>query len=291
MGVYDLTGFRICKVISVDDDSDAGRIRVRLIPEDNKTKDADLPYAYPLLPKMFHIIPKKGEAVYVDTQNVGDSRSIRRYIGPIISQNNHMLYEPFELKALSTMRGSRISPEVAESLKPETEGAYPTKEDVALMGRKYADIILTENDVRLRSGVKLVDDKNTSNVEFNSKNPAFLKLRYNPEEQHADNDSYNSTAAVVADKVLLLGNVPKDGNIITTDKKELLTDERIKELIEKTHELPYGDKLVEFLDMFIDVFVNHVHPFPIDPPCQTDDIVNLENYDLGTLLSNSIRIN
>lgn len=291
MGAYDISGFRICEVISIDDENDAGRIKVRLTPEDNPLRDSELPFAYPLLPKMFHVMPKVGEAVYVDLRNANDATSLRRYIGPIISQKDFLYDDPFHLFATATFPGSRISPMVGDTLKPETKGAYPKKEDVAILGRKYSDIILTENDVRLRSGTKLVNDKNPREVEFNSKNSAFVKLRYNPEQQQADNDSYNSTAAIVADKVLLLGNVPKDGNIITADSEDLITDEKLKELIEKAHELPYGDKLIEFLKMFVKTFVNHVHPYPTMIPCVTDDIVNLQNYDLTKILSNSIRIN
>lgn len=289
--MYDISGFRICEVISIDDESDAGRIKVRLKPEDNSKPDSELPYAYPLLPKMFHIMPKVGEAVYVDTRNSNDATSLRRYIGPIISQNEFMYEEPYTLYATSTFPGSRISPMVGDSLKPETKGAYPNKNDVAVMGRKYSDIILTDNDVRLRSGTRLVNDKNTREVRFNDKNSAFIKLNYNPEIQQADNDDYNSTATIVADKILLLGNTPKDGNIITADTEQLITDQQLKELIEKAHELPYGDKLIEFLKMFVKAFVNHVHPFSTMIPCQTDQINNLKNYNLNNLLSNSVRIN
>ena len=289
MGVYEIPGFRICEVISIDDESDAGRIKVRLTPEDNSLRDSELPFAYPLLPKMIHIMPKVGEAVYVDNRSTTDATSLRRYIGPIISQKDFLYEDPFHLFATSTFPGSRISPMVGDSLKPETKGAYPKKEDIAILGRKYSDIILTENDVRLRSGTKLVNDNNK--VEFNNRNSAFIKLKYNPEQQQADNDIYNSTATIVADKVLLLGNKPKDGNIITADTEELITDDKLKELIEKAHELPYGDKLVEFLKMFVNTFINHTHNFPTMSTCKSDDVNNLKNYDLTQILSNSVRIN
>lgn len=283
--------FRIAEVISVEDESDGARIKVRLKPEDNRLTDAELPYAYPLIPKIIHIIPKVGESVAVITFDTSDAYTQRTYIGPIISQENHINYEPYGIEADSMFIGARVSPEVAESLKPKTRGAYPNKEDVAFEGRKYSDIILTDNDVRLRSGIKLPKENNPRDISFNDKNGAFLKLRYNPDEQNADDDSYNSTALMVADKVLLLGNVPKDGNIITADRDELVSDDKIKELIEKTHELPYGDKLIEFLIMFRDAFLNHVHPYPTMKPCYTDQLMNLQSYNLSTIISNSIRIN
>ena len=130
--MYDISGYRICEVISVDDESDGRRIKVRLTPEDNDVPDSELPYATPLLPKIFHIIPKVGESVYVINRNPQDATSERGYIGPIISQDNHIYYEPFELDSKTLFKGSRLSPEPGESLKPLTEGAYAKKEDVAL---------------------------------------------------------------------------------------------------------------------------------------------------------------
>ena len=282
---------RLVKVISVDDKNDGKRIKVRFKPEDNRLTDDNLPYAFPFLPKIFNIMPKVGECVLAFTIEDDDAFTQRYYIGPVISQDNHMYYEPYEFDSQTMFIGSRISPEAAETTKPDTKGAYPKKEDIAVEGRKNTDIILTEDDVRIRAGVKLCNEENKRDVKFNDRNSAFIKVKFNPEEQYADNDKYHSTAAVVADKVLLLGNVPKDGEIITADRDDLISDQKIKELIEKSHELPYGDKLIEFLMMFRDAFINHVHPFPTKKPCASDEIKNLQNFDLTTLISNSIRIN
>ena len=284
-------GPRQVKVISVEDNNEGRRIKVRFKPEDNRLTDEELPFAFPFMPKIFNVMPKVGESVFAFTMEDDEGFTQRLYIGPIISQDNHLYYEPYELDSQTMFIGTRISPEPAESLKPNTKGAYPKKEDVAIEGRKNTDIILTEDDIRIRAGVKLCNEENKRNVNFNEKNPAFIKIKYNPEEQYADNDKYHSTAAIVADKLLLLGNSSKDGNVLKTDRDELISDEKLKELIEKSHELPYGDKLIEFLMMFRDAFINHVHPFPTKKPCSTDDIKNLQQYDLTTLISNSIRIN
>lgn len=283
--------FRLVEVISVDDENDLGRIKVRFKPEDDDLTDDKLPFAIPLLPKVFHIIPKKGEMVLASSIDVTNGDTQRRYIGPVISDKKNINFEPYGLYSKIMFDGSRLSPDVAESNKPDTTGVYPEKEDVAVLGRRYSDIFLTENDVRLRAGVKLPSEGNANEIEFNKKNPAFIKLNYNPEEQTADNKNFNSTVSVVADNILLLGNTPKDGTNVEIDRKELLSDEKIKELIEKSHELPYGDKLVEFLIMFRDAFINHTHPFPTFIPCQTEEIINLKNYNLTTILSNCIRIN
>ena len=39
--------------------------KIRLTPEDNGTLDEDLPYVFPLLPKMLHVKPQIGELVLV----------------------------------------------------------------------------------------------------------------------------------------------------------------------------------------------------------------------------------
>ena len=58
--------FRLCEVLSVVDDNDGLRIKVRLYPEDVKYKTIkELPYCFPLLPKHLHINPKVGECVLV----------------------------------------------------------------------------------------------------------------------------------------------------------------------------------------------------------------------------------
>ena len=54
------------RVVSVNDPAMAGRIKVRIEPDDKDYEtDRDLPYCYPLLPKFFNVVPKEGEAVRV----------------------------------------------------------------------------------------------------------------------------------------------------------------------------------------------------------------------------------
>ena len=79
---------RFCKVISISDDTDADRIKVRLIPEDNSKSIDEIDYAFPLLPKMFHVKPKVGEAVLVLLAVTNDGNSQRYYIGPVVSQDH-----------------------------------------------------------------------------------------------------------------------------------------------------------------------------------------------------------
>ena len=58
---------RIGIVTSVIDPNDGCRIKARILTDDDALSDGDLPYAFPLLPKMVHITTKVGEAVIIIT--------------------------------------------------------------------------------------------------------------------------------------------------------------------------------------------------------------------------------
>ena len=45
-------------VVSNNDEYDGFRIKVRIYGEDDERSDGELPLAFPLLPKMMHILPK-----------------------------------------------------------------------------------------------------------------------------------------------------------------------------------------------------------------------------------------
>ena len=285
--------FRICKVFSILDDTDSDLIKVRLHPEDDKVeKIEDLPYCFPLLPKMFYVKPKVGEAVLVFTAVMGDGSSQRYYLGPLISQP-HKINKDLYDSAISFSDESIIGPDVAPSTNPDTYGIYPKDDCISVRGRGDCDIQINEDDLRIRCGVKISDDSTTQKGFFNKKkkkepifnrkNPAYLKLKYNKNEQ-----KYASTATLVADKInLITHNI---GRFQITDREDLVSDETMKEIIEKAHQLPYGDILIEFLEIFRRAFLSHVHPYPGLPPCVTDDVVKVSSYTLNDMLSENIRI-
>lgn len=284
------TLFRKCEVISVDDNTDCNRIKVRYLPEDKGKTLNEIEYCSPAIPQMIHIKPKVGELVYVFTALASDGYSERVYIGPIISQPHHMDFEP-AIQAASLFRASYLTPEVAPSMKPETKGAFPEEEDISLEGRKDAGIQLKDYDAILKSGVKVVNPNNTREVEFNRKDPSYVLLRHNNEEQSTENgQSYGSTATIVADKINLISNDAKEGFNVT-DSKDLITDEEMKKIIEKAHQLPYGDVLVEFLTLLKNAFISHTHPYSTMPPCQDFLTEKVRDYNLKKILSNDIRIN
>lgn len=286
----DFSVVRVCEVIQVDDKTDGNRIKVRLLPDDGNMPVEDLPYAIPLLPQLIHIKPKLHEAVLILCESANAAQSQRYYIGPVISQINHLYNEPM-FDALSQYNAASGRKEVAPTLdKDKTLGALPKKDDVALLGRKHSDVILSDNDLRIRCGAKKVDNMEKKFFSFNATDSCYIKLKYY-DDGLEDVKNCKSTATIVADKINLIGNKSKEHSFATNDKDEFINDENMKKLIDTAHELPYGDKLVEFLKLFRTVFMEHTHPFPMLPPCQPTNFMNLANYNIESMLSDSVRIN
>lgn len=283
---------RTCRVLSIKDDEGADRIKVRLAPEDNDKTVEEIDYAFPLLPKMFYTKPKVGEAVLVLLAISNDGNSQRYYIGPVISQLHHMDGDMYEDRALSFMRGAEIKLDPNPANEHEkSDGVYPEKDDISIIGRKNCDILVKPDDIRIRAGVKLMDTSDRYNIEFNHKNPAYIKVKMHENEL---DDSVNSTVSVVADKIALLSN-NAPGNYELTDRQDLITDEQFNKIINEAYSLPYGEKLVEFLKLFVNAFITHTHNFPMLPPNPsfTTDLLTQKAImlDKGEMLSDTVRIN
>lgn len=282
--------FRISQVLSVADNIDGDRIKVRLYPEDDTVSSInDLPYCFPLIPKMVHVKPKVNEYVFVVTSDSKEANTQRYYIGPIISQPTHMELEREYIGATSVLNNSYVGADPAPSMNPETKGAFMNSEDIGFEGRRHTGVQLTDRDVRVKAGVK-VHGRGENEVYFNTKNPAYLKLDYNEDEQLSGGRTYNSTATLVADQINLIGTNAKD-YFNVTDRDDLISDDVMKEIIEKAHQLPYGDILIEFLSLFREAFLKHVHPYPTLPPCVDSTVLRVQGYDLNKILSETVKIN
>ena len=282
--------FKICQVISVYDDADGERIKVKLNPEDNRKNDDELPYAYPLLPKMLHIKPKVGEAVIVFLMEASNGHSDRFYVGPIISQPQYMEKDDYGINSMSIFPGTYKEPDVAPSTKPDSHGAFADDDDIAIYGRKKGDIIITDDDVRIRCGSRVKDSESKGDIVFNRKNPSYIHLKHTDYDRGSDSDTYRSTATVVADKINLIGTSSKlPFNV--TDKDKMIADEEMQKIIDRAYRLPYGEVLVDFLSLFVRTFANHVHPYPGMPPCATPEYLETTGYNLEKVLSDTVRIN
>lgn len=281
---------KLCQVVDVFDKTDGGRIKVRMSPEDDRKNDDELPYVFPLLPKLIHVKPKIGEMVLIVLTEVSNGYSNRYYIGPIISQPQFMEKDGFLPNALSLYPSATMSPSVAPSTNPDSHGALADNNDIAIYGRKKNDIILSDDEIKIRSGSRLKDKSANGGIVFNRTDPAFIHLKHSDYKRGNSENEYRSTATVVADNINLISNQSKTP-FRTTDKKNMITDEEMNNIIEKAHLLPYGDILVDFLKMFLNAFANHVHPYPGLTPCKTDEFKKTVSYDLKQILSEHVRIN
>lgn len=310
--------FELCKVIRVDDPMGGDRIIARFA-SDNDKRDSELPWASPFLPKMLHVKPKVGEVVAMFNINDGNT-SPRFYIGPFITQQTDTYYSPKDSTEIGDARAFFEGAYQTVDENPENKdngkaiGAFPADDDISIEGRKNCGLQITDDDIRLKAGVKKLNTSDHT-AEFNREDPAFIKLKY--DDTHPEN-GYNSVAYVVADRINLLGNTSggKDNGLndyktdITTKygdidayKRDLITNKEEKNILRSpedkdfdgnmyAYRLVYGEPLIQFLELFRDAFLNHVHPFPTMKPCKTEELKNLEDYKLDKkLLSDTVRIN
>ena len=289
---------RFGRVTGVIDPNGAGRIQARTVSDNPTERNKDLSFCIPLLPKFVHVRPKVGELVLIISMAPGQFGQPNYYIGPIISQEDKLYYEDAD-KAFSTTQTGYFdwdpNPRLEQNVLPTL---YPQVDDICIEGRKDTGIQLKDEEVRIKAGVKVVDEGVPKN---NIETPSFISLKYYPKNDYK-RDGYKSTATIVADKINLIGThttdpdtkeipvtVNKDAN--AEDKDNLISDSAMKELINKAHQLPYGDKLVEFLDLMRTAFAKHVHPFPTMAPCNDENMKTVATYDLEGILSDNVRIN
>lgn len=289
---------RYGKVTNVDDPHGGGRIQVRTPYDNIRGENNELPWYIPLLPKMLHVRPKVGELVLVISMAAGNFDEPSFYVGPLISQEDKLFREDADGALSITSTGYIGWEENPRGKKGVQPTLYPNTADIAIEGRKDTGIQLKDEEVRVKAGVKVVDERGPRN---NTSNPAFISLKYYPKND-VFKEGYKSTATIVADKINLISTLsddPETEEIPVTenqdrkaeDKDNLISDSAMRELVEKAHQVPYGDILIQFLDLFRTAFATHVHPFPTMPPCQDPNIVAVSSYDLNKTLSDNVRIN
>ena len=299
----------IGRAIEVKNDPYHGElIKVRIDPEDSKLTDDKLPYAFPWIPKMLHIKPKVGEAVIVLIDSTGGfDGSQRYYVGPVISQPQKMWNDSMN-SATSLLKNSGSGPQETIDNKSVSIGAMPKDDDIALLGRKNTDVILSDDDIKIRAGVRITNPYEQT-VSFNHDSPAFIKLKYHdtPIKTKFDGGTINphestrSTATIFADKINLVSPSGDGWDSLEQGENagDLISDEKMKELIAKAHQIPYGDVLCDFLSLSLKMYMAHSHPSPGAPPLNADPAsttfyakynVNKENLE-NKLLSKDIRIN
>lgn len=280
------TGY-IGYITAITDDYHAERVKA-VIQTDKGKPLSKIPYAFPFMPKMIHVKPKIGEAVLVLILNEEQSNEQRFYIGPIISQPQKMNYDKFAtLSATKFLNGGLSSPLNSVDNNPLSNNILPKDDEIAIVGRKNSEVILGDNDIRLRCGVRITNEEGTD-ITLNGRDnklyddnirtaPSFIKLKYYPEHLVTDKKAGEinphtetlSTATIVADKINLI-SPNGDGGFSLPGDGESITDEKMKEIIEKAHKLPYGDVLCDLLSKFLQMYMNHTHAYPGLPPLNGD---------------------
>ena len=285
---------RFGRVTNVEDPHGGGRIQARTVYDNVVGENEELNYYIPLLPRMLHVVPKVGELVLLISMAPGKFDYFGYYIGPIISQEDKFEFEDSDEAIKSTETGYidwASNPRTRKGVLPTL---YPEHEDIAIEGRKDTGIQLKNEEVRVKAGVKVVDVTGPRN---NTTNPAFISLKYYPDNEY-DYDGFKSTATIIADKINLFGNVSDElsvqkeiSDVGMDGKDELIPDNALKILMNKARRVPYGETLIEFLDLFRAAFAKHVHPFPTMAPCNDENVKAVATYDLGKTLSDNVRIN
>lgn len=306
--LLNLTNFALCDVLSVDDESEGRRIKVRIPSSSDNEKTIDeLPYCFPLLPKLIGVNPKVGEKVFVFFQSPNSKESFRLFVGPIIMQDYMTNYAPGSTTSIknANIRGREkttlmtpsllskkgMGPFEAPSRNTKNDGSIPKRENVVIKGRANTDIVLKDSETQIRCGFiksPYATDVKTK-LNYNPVDSGYIQLKYKNSKDNDDNE-FNSCVNIVADRINLLSYDSKS-YIDNLGGKDLVGDEQMKMIFERAHALPYGDELVAFLKDFIRVFQEHTHPYHQMPPCLNSANTEALSVNLDDMLSKSIRIN
>lgn len=298
----------------------AGALRIKARAHEDGGDE--VPWAFPLLPKQFQVVPKIGEGVFLIEENGKGSN--RYYIGPIISQpqfNEKCNFSYGRGQALSVLNGAMVGPLPNIKNDSRTEGSFPEIGSVSVVGRETQDIILdkAKNDgsdqVLIRCGVRKNDAlseiaakrdgviTNVGKVIFNDIDPAYIQLKYrnnlaNKIENYSAEmgekvETYsktNSAINIVADKINLVGVGDETINLNKANKNDMLSDSDMEKLMSELHQLPKGDILVKLLKLLRDALLTHTHNYNGLPPTVSNYVLSLTKFDLNDILSEYVRI-
>lgn len=266
------------EVISIDDETDGGRIKVKIPDLDNRISNEDLVWSYPMQTKFFHVFPKIGEIVRVILEDNSFPQRSRFWEGPIISQPHKVNFDS-KLSALSTTNMATVRPDKAPSTFPDADGVFPQKDDIAIVGRVNTDVILRLNEVHIRAGKHENDDI----LKLNIKNPSHLSMIY---ESDSESDEYYSNSILMSDKIALISH---DG--IPRFKAARLDAKDRKNIFNQGHPLARADVLVEALNLMRKAIINHIHGYNGLPADKYDVITELEKINFDAMIQKNIVIN
>jgi hypothetical protein len=278
-------------VESNSDEADASRIKVRIKGvDDHIGSTSKLPYAFPLVQKFIHIVPQVGESVWVMTPDPDNLFVDRLYIGPIISQPQKLAKDSHVGTATAGLSGGFAKLSDAPSTIPDNEGVYPKMIDVAIQGRKNTDIVFKDSEVLIRAGKYKTSDKINGIPKFNKENPSYIQLKQNVPYD----DKSVSVTNVVSDKINLLTHEDGSPRFSLGNQESMISDKEMARILDQAHPLVFGDLLIEYLELFKDAMINHVHAYdgmkPEDMAGQMK-IKKFLEFDVSKIISKNIKIN
>jgi hypothetical protein len=292
----------IGQVVSVYDKDNLGRIKVRIKGPnsrggDDNTTDADLPWAFPLIPKLVSIQPKVGEAVFIFVFGKDKTLVDRMYIGPIISQPQQLDFDPLYTSALAAFTFSNETPAKSTNDIPQLKGIFPNPQDVSIQGRYNTDITQKRNEIVIRAGkfeTYTPDNVNPFNFAFNSNTQGFIQIKNNVPitDKEAKSTSLGTVTNIMSNKINLLthkGGSPR----FNLNQDNLISDEEMARILDEAHQLPFGDVLLEYLILMKNALFFHVHNGNGNPSSGVPLVQFREKAEAleKVMLSKNIRIN
>jgi hypothetical protein len=250
------------RVLKISDDGNMKlKVLLRGLDQPTATLD-DLPWAECFLPRMLSVCPKVGETVKVILMDAKNPDIEREWIGPIISQPEKIKEDPFFFTALAGKVGGKMG--LGRSIKtiPEADGIYPEPDDVGLLGRDNADVLLKERQVLIRVGKHELDNP----LKRNERNPAYIDMRIlkpsdlekqkntNSSEKELNLTEDRTDTVIMSNKIFLIG---RDSNSKVV--KPLLSIDDHLTLEENLHPIVYGDVLYEFMVLMRNWVNGHIH--------------------------------
>ena len=269
----DVSNFKYLKygvVVSIDDEYNLGRIKVRIngtaaTGGDKNTTDADLPYAYPMIPKHIQVTPKVGEAVWVFVFDKNKQHTDRLYVGPVTSQLDKLNYDDGKISAFRGFSFGAMLPSTNIENIPQLIGIFPNKEDVSIQGRYNTDITQKVNEIVLRAGnfeSTPITDKNPYPFTFNTKTQAYIQIKNDVSLNRGQNGEAGDRGTItniVANKINLITHKDGSPRFNVTGQDMLISEDEMFRILEEAHQLPFGDVLIEYLKLLKEALFAHVH--------------------------------
>lgn len=307
------------KVTDISDPYNAGRIKVFIkgVDDNNSNPKSKIGSedtgvvmeAFPLLPKMLHVMPSLNESVFIFVLP-SDGTLQRFWVGPIISQPQHLIQDLHMSTAQAALKKGTSQLTLAKGLtgQPNAVGVYPDEKYVSVQGRDNTDIIHKSSELLFRAG-KFVKG---NPLVYNDKTMGYIQIKDNmflenekksgerggpwspgQNQQSFDTRKVGSALTFVGNEINLISHdgSPHFPNLLSTDEKT--QEQQVRDIIEKAHPLVFGDKLIEILRIMIDFDTMHIHNIN-SPPVESQEInrkLLTAKGGIDAILSKNIRIN